>query len=166
VSVQVAGPDEQLFIVPTTPWQLDAESAREHQAIDITDLDTRHRRRLPTIIAGDLNAAPESSSIRYLSGLQTLNERRAHYHDAWPVAGDGAGHTWSVDNPAAAAEIARAIGQPGHRRRIDYVFVGSVDAHPQARARIVAAQMVGDRAVDGIWFSDHSGVMVDVDVGP
>lgn len=164
VSVRVAGPDELLFIVPTTPWQLDAESARERQAIDITDLDTRHRRRLPTIIAGDFNAAPKSSSIRFLSDLQTLNERSVHYHDAWLVAGDGSGDTWSVDNPAAAAEIARVIGQPGHRRRIDYVFVGSVDAHPGARTRIVAAQMIGDRAVDGIWLSDHFGVMVDLEL--
>jgi endonuclease/exonuclease/phosphatase family metal-dependent hydrolase len=33
VSVQVAGPDEQLFIVPTTPWQLDAARSRRASAI-------------------------------------------------------------------------------------------------------------------------------------
>jgi endonuclease/exonuclease/phosphatase family metal-dependent hydrolase len=164
VSVQVPDAGEQLFIAPTTSWRLDAEAARERQAIEVTDLDARHRATLPTIIAGDLNASPQAASIRYLSGLQTLNGRSVHYHDAWAVAGDGPGHTWSVDNPAAAAEIDQVVGQPAHRRRIDYVFVGSAHAHPQARARIVAAQLVGDGPVDGVWLSDHAGVLVDLDV--
>jgi endonuclease/exonuclease/phosphatase family metal-dependent hydrolase len=56
------------------------------------------------------------------------------------------------------------IEQPGHRRRIDYVFVGSAPAHPQARARVIAAQLVVDRPVDGVWLSDHAGVLVDLDV--
>jgi hypothetical protein len=56
------------------------------------------------------------------------------------------------------------IGQPGHRRRIDYVFVGSAHAHPAARVRILHARLVGDRPVDGIWLSDHAGVLVDLDV--
>jgi hypothetical protein len=61
-----------------------------------------------------------------------------------------------VDNPLAAGEIGRVIGQPGHRRRIDYVFVGSAHAHPRARARIVAAWLVADRPVGGVWLSDHA----------
>jgi endonuclease/exonuclease/phosphatase family metal-dependent hydrolase len=164
VSVAVPALGEQLFITPTTSWRLDTEAARERQAVEVTDLDARHRATLPTIIAGDLNAGPRAASIRYLSGLQTLNGRGAHYHDAWTVAGQGAGHTWTVDNPLAAAEIERVIGQPGHRRRIDYVFVGSAHAHPHARARIVAAQLVADRPAGGVWLSDHAGVLVDLDV--
>jgi endonuclease/exonuclease/phosphatase family metal-dependent hydrolase len=166
VSVPVPELGELLFITPTTSWRLDTEAARERQAVQVTDLDARHRTTLPTIIAGDLNAGPEAASIRYLSGLQTLNGRGVHYHDAWTVAGHGPGHTWTVDNPVAAAEIERVIGQPGHRRRIDYVFVGSAHAHPQARARIVSARLVADRQVDGVWLSDHAGVLVDVDVEP
>jgi endonuclease/exonuclease/phosphatase family metal-dependent hydrolase len=164
VSVPVPSLGEQLFIVPTTPWRLDAEAARERQAIEITELDARHRTGLPTIIAGDLNAGPDASSIRYLSGLQALQGRSAHYHDAWAVGGAGPGHTWTVDNPLAAAEIERVLGQPGHRRRIDYVFVGSAHAHPRARARIVAARLIADRPVDGVWLSDHAGVVADLDV--
>ena len=164
VAVPLPGLGELLFIAPTTPWPLDAEAARERQAIEVTDLDARHRTALPTVIAGDLNAAPEAAGIRYLSGQQTLNGRSVHYHDAWAVAGDGPGHTWTVDNPVAAAEIERVIGQPGHRRRIDYVFVGSAHAHPAARARILGARLVADRPVDGVWLSDHAGVLVDLDV--
>jgi endonuclease/exonuclease/phosphatase family metal-dependent hydrolase len=164
VEVEVPGLGEQLFVVPTTPWPLDAEAARERQAVEVADLDARHRGPLPTIIAGDLNAGPEAASIRYLSGLQSLNGRGVHYHDAWTVAGDGPGHTWTVDNPLAAAEIERVIGQSGHRRRIDYVFVGSAHAHPVAQARIVSAHLVADRPVGGIWLSDHAGVLADLDI--
>jgi endonuclease/exonuclease/phosphatase family metal-dependent hydrolase len=151
-SVAVPGTGDLLFIVPTTPWRPDHSAARERQAVEITGLAARHRGPLPTIIAGDLNAAPETASIRHLTG--------SSYQDAWAAAGDGPGYTWTVDNPLAAAEIARLIGQPGHRRRIDYVFVGSA-APP---ARIVAARLVADRPVDGVWLSDHAGVLVDLDV--
>jgi endonuclease/exonuclease/phosphatase family metal-dependent hydrolase len=111
---------ELLLIVPTTAWRLDAEAARERQAVQVADLDARHRRRLPTIIAGDLNAGPEAASIRFLSGLQTLNGRSVPYHDAWAGAGPGPGHTWTVDNPVAAAEIDRLVGD----HPVDGVWLG------------------------------------------
>ncbi len=155
VSTNVSGLGEQLFIVATTPWEPTAERARARQAVEVIDLDARHRATLPTIIAGDLNASPDAASIRQLT---------RHYADAWAVAGDGPGYTWSVDNPLAAAEIERLIGQRGHRRRIDYVLVGSARSHPRARADIVAASLVCDRPVDGVWLSDHAGVMADLDV--
>jgi endonuclease/exonuclease/phosphatase family metal-dependent hydrolase len=164
VSVPVPDAGDLLLLAPTSSWPLDAEAARERQAIALAELDDRHRATLPTIIAGDLNAAPEAASIRYLSGLQALGGRSVHYHDAWAVAGDGPGHTWSVDNPRAADEIGRLVGQPGHRRRIDYVLVGSAHAHPRGRARVLAARLVGDRPVDGVWLSDHAGVLVDLEV--
>jgi endonuclease/exonuclease/phosphatase family metal-dependent hydrolase len=164
VSFPLPDAGDLLFIAPTSSWELDAEAARERQVIGITDLDTRHRAALPTIIAGDLNATPEAASIRYLSGLQTLGGRSVHYHDAWTVASDGPGYTWSVDNSRAAAEIEKLVGQPAHRRRIDYVFVGSALAHPGWRSRIVAARLALDRPVDGVWLSDHAGVLVDLDV--
>jgi endonuclease/exonuclease/phosphatase family metal-dependent hydrolase len=104
ISVQVPDLGELLLIVPTTAWRLDAEAARERQAVQVADLEARHRRRLPTIIAGDLNAGPEAASIRFLSGLQTLNGRSVHYHDAWAVAGYGPGDTWTVDNPVAGVQ--------------------------------------------------------------
>lgn len=164
VAVDLPDLGKQLLIVPTTPWKLDAEVAREQQAVEITGLDERHRTRLPTIIAGDLNASPETASIRYLSGLQSLQGLSVHYDDAWRVAGDGPGHTWSVDNPLAAAEIESLVGQPNHRRRIDYIFTGSAHAHPDARTRVSAVQLVGDRPVDNICLSDHYGLLADLDI--
>jgi endonuclease/exonuclease/phosphatase family metal-dependent hydrolase len=154
-----------LFIVTTGAWRLNAEAAREKQVVAISDLDARHRQVLPTIIAGDFNATPDAASIRYLTGLQALGGRSVHYHDAWAVAGKGPGHTWTIDNPNGKTEIDRIIGQPNLRRRIDYVFVGSWDAHPKAHCRVEAAALAFDRPVDGIWLSDHFGVVVDLDVG-
>jgi endonuclease/exonuclease/phosphatase family metal-dependent hydrolase len=165
VSVPLPGEDDLLFIATTGSWRLDAEAARERQVVALTDLDARHRGKLPTIIAGDFNAVPEAASVRYMTGLQSINGRSVHYHDAWAVAGDGPGFTWSAENASAASEIAQIVGQTGHRRRLDYVFAGSWHAHPEAHCRIQTAQLAFDRPTDGLWLSDHFGVVVDVGIG-
>jgi endonuclease/exonuclease/phosphatase family metal-dependent hydrolase len=163
-TVAIPGEGDLLFIAATASWRLDAESARERQAVALSDLDARHRTALPSIIAGDFNADPDAASIRYLTGRQSLGGRSARYHDAWAVAGEGPGYTWTVDNDAGRAAIEQIVGQPGHRRRMDYVFVGSWDAHPRARCRVQTARLAFDRPVGGVWPSDHFGVVVDVDV--
>jgi endonuclease/exonuclease/phosphatase family metal-dependent hydrolase len=165
VVVQLPHLGELLFIGATAASRLSAEAARERQAIMIADLDARHRRDLPTLIAGDFNAGPDAASIRFLTGRQSLQGRSVLYHDAWAVAGEGPGYTWTVDNPNAAAGAQQIIGQPGHRSRFDYVFVGSWDAHPRTHARIKTARLAFDRLIDGIWASDHFGLMVDLEVG-
>ena len=71
-----------LFIAATAAWRLDAEAARERQALAITDLDARHRTSLPTIIAGGFNRGQH----RYLTGHQSIAGRSVHYHDAWETA--------------------------------------------------------------------------------
>jgi endonuclease/exonuclease/phosphatase family metal-dependent hydrolase len=164
-SIEVPGEGELLFVAATTSWRLDAEAARERQAVAIGDLDARHRRALPTIIAGDLNAAPEATSIRYLTGLQSIGGRSVHYHDAWAIAGDGPGHTWTADNPNARAEIDQIVRQPDHRRRLDYVLIGSWHAHPDAFCRVHSARRAFDQPSDGVWASDHFGVVVDLEIG-
>ncbi|GAB4586339.1 endonuclease/exonuclease/phosphatase family protein [Nocardia sp. IFM 10818] len=166
VAVKVPLPEvgEVLFISATAAWRLDDEAVREQQALALTDLDARHRTDLPTIIAGDFNAEPDAASIRYLTGRQSLSGRSVHYHDAWEIAGDGPGHTWSVDNANAAALFDQIVRQPGHRRRLDYVFTGSWHAHPRARCAVRAARLAFDEPVDGVWPSDHYGVVVDVDI--
>jgi endonuclease/exonuclease/phosphatase family metal-dependent hydrolase len=168
-AVQVPELGELLFVAYTGAWRLDAEAVRERQIVALTHLDARHRTALPTIIAGDFNVGPDASSVRYLRGLQSLNGASVHYHDAWQVAAESSGtsdpgYTWSTDNPAAAREISAIVGQPAYRRRLDYVFTGSWHAHPRARAEIRAATLVLNQPADGLWPSDHSGVLVDLDV--
>ncbi|WP_406514657.1 endonuclease/exonuclease/phosphatase family protein [Streptomyces sp. NBC_00499] len=154
-----------LFIAPTTSFRLDAEAERERQVLALTDLEARHRTALPTIMAGDFNADSDASSIRYLTGRQSLSGRGTHFHDAWEVAGSGPGHTWSVDNPLAAEDIETLVRQPGHRRRLDYVFIGSPHTHPLAFARVRRTRLAFDKAPDGVWASDHYGVVADLEVG-
>jgi endonuclease/exonuclease/phosphatase family metal-dependent hydrolase len=164
VTVPLPGEGDLLFIAAATSWRLAAESARERQVVALTDLDARHRQPLPTVIAGDFNATPDAASIRYLTGLQSLGGRSVKYHDAWEVAGEGQGYTWSVDNPNAQSEIGGIVRQPRHRRRVDYVFVGSWDAHPNASCEVQAASLAFDVPVDGIWSSDHFGVVADLEI--
>ena len=156
-TVDVPDLGELLFVLPTTPWQLDQSADRENQLVAVADLDARRRRTLPTIIAGDLNATPESAGIRFLTGLQSLHGRSTAYFDAWATAGNGSGYTWTTDNPLGAQEVDQLLGQSSHHRRIDYIFVGTPHAHPQARARIVGAHLVGP-------LSDHFGVFAELDV--
>ena len=163
--VPLSGEGEVLFIAATAAWRLDAEAARERQALAITDLDARHPTSLPTIIASDFNAAPDAASIRYLTGRQSIAGRSVHYHDAWEIAGQGPGHTWTVENPNARGEIEQIVRQPRHRRRLDYVFIGSWHAHPQAHCHVCAAALAFDQPTDGLWPSDHFGVVVDVEIG-
>jgi len=88
VTVPIPEEGELLFISASTSWRLEAESARERQAVALADLDARHRGPLPTIIAGDFNATPEAASIRYLTGLQSIGGRSVHYQRRLGVAGD------------------------------------------------------------------------------
>jgi endonuclease/exonuclease/phosphatase family metal-dependent hydrolase len=132
--------DGLLFVVPTTPWQPSAAHVRHLQAQEVT---LRYAGMLPMVVAGDLNALPGEAGVRHLS---------THLQDAWTVAGDGPGLTWSADNPLAAAQIARLEVPPG---RLDYVFAG-----PEFHVR--AARLVGARPVDGVWLSDHAGVVADL----
>ena len=60
--------------------------------------------------------------------------------------------------------MAHIVRQPNHRRRVDYVFVGSWPAHSEARCTIQAAKTTFDEPIDGVWASDHFGVMVDLEL--
>jgi endonuclease/exonuclease/phosphatase family metal-dependent hydrolase len=163
-AVELPGLGEILFIGATGAWRPAAEAARERQALALSDLEARHRRDLPSILAGDFNAPPEAASLRFLTGVQSLEGRSVRYHDAWAVAGEGPGHTWTADNPNAAAGAEQIIGQPRFAARFDYILIGGWDAHPKATAPVQAARLAFDRPTDGIWPSDHFGVVADLEI--
>jgi endonuclease/exonuclease/phosphatase family metal-dependent hydrolase len=165
--VEIPDEGEVLFIATTLNASVAGTAAREREAVVLTELDDRHRRNLPTIIAGDLNSQPESSTIRYLTGRQGLEGRSTFFHDAWDVAGEGPGYTWNPDNPLVSSLQEIIVRQPGGVRwRIDYVLVGFVQhgEHSGSCARIEQASLGFDQPVDGIWPSDHFGVVVDVEL--
>lgn len=108
----------------------------------------------PAVLCGDFNAVPDSDEIRLLTGRAAVPATPLVFRDVWELApGEGPGHTWSNANPFAAEEAETPA-------RIDYIFV----AWPNAggRGHAVSARLLGDRPVDGLWPSDHFGVVTDL----
>jgi len=114
---------------------------------------------LPQILGGDFNTAPEADEIRWLKGMTTLRGRRVYYQDAWAAVHPAEpGITWARQNPFRA----RMNWLPDDRR-IDYIFVTA--ARRDGRGVVRDARVVFDRPdADGVFPSDHFGVLADVQV--
>jgi endonuclease/exonuclease/phosphatase family metal-dependent hydrolase len=140
-------------------WRLGDGVAREKQVV-AADEAARAPPSDLHILAGDFNAAPDCDEIRFLCGRTTLDGRRAVWQDAFARARPGEpGVTWSRRN-ANLAGFAWLEAE----RRIDYIFVS-----PERRSglgRVRDARVILDApAADGVWASDHFGVVADVDAG-
>ncbi len=111
------------------------------------------------VLAGDLDAPPDAASVRFWRGLQSLDGVSVCYVDAWEAARpDDSGHTFSPRNPeVSGGEMPLERG-----RRIDYVFVRSGVHGPTLD--ITACSLAFDTPVEGIWPSDHFGVVADLSV--
>jgi endonuclease/exonuclease/phosphatase family metal-dependent hydrolase len=111
---------------------------------------------VPPLLVGDMNAEPDSTEIRFLCGLQSIDGYSTYFQDAWRIAGDGGpGYTWDNRNTYAAYMF-----EPN--RRIDYIFVGLADM--QGRGRIRSVRVVMNERSDRAFPSDHFGVLAEVDV--
>jgi endonuclease/exonuclease/phosphatase family metal-dependent hydrolase len=137
---------------------------RQVQALVARVIARRPKGGFPPVLVGDFNAEPEWDEIRYLTGGHALDGKTVYFHDAWRVAGRGApqpgeppGCTWSNRNP-----YARLALEPD--RRIDYVFAGYPTA--QGLGRIERCAVVLDDEVDGVWPSDHFGVLAELRTRP
>lgn len=108
---------------------------------------------LPAILMGDFNAEPDSDEIRFLKGLTALGGRSTYWADSFGLVGEGVGHSWSRRNAYALAER-----EPS--RRIDYVFCRGPDK--KKRGEPLAARVVLDEEKDGVWPSDHFGVLAEI----
>ena len=140
-------------------WRMDDGAVRESQARALVNFVRQQTGSTgpPPIVAGDMNADPESNEIRYLSGLASLDGDSAYFQDAWRLAG-GAGPGWTWDNRNPLAVTAR---EPD--RRIDYIFLGW---RPGVRTWIRRSEVVGDRALTGVHPSDHFGLLADIARAP
>ncbi|WP_109508829.1 endonuclease/exonuclease/phosphatase family protein [Nocardioides speluncae] len=95
----------------------------------------------PTVVVGDFNALPDDVGMP------------KEYADAWLAAGNdpAGGLTWGqapdLSNPENTASL-----------RIDFVFVRD--------AEVTGCSVVGfdpaDRTADGVWPSDHAGVVAEI----
>lgn len=161
VEVSLPEPFGTVLIVHHKPnWQLNAEVIRERQALAtarwIEEL-VAGRPDLPVVVLGDFDATPESASVRFWTGRQSLDGLSVRYEDAWAaVHPDEPGHTFTPRNPlVTAGEMKLERG-----RRIDYVLVRSGVHGPPldvADCRIAFDQPEGD-----LWPSDHFGLIAEL----
>jgi len=110
----------------------------------------------PSVLTGDFNADPHSDEIRLTEGQLTAPPVPGQiFLDAWRYARPGdLGLTWNAwDNPYVQASFEPSA-------RIDYVFVGPPQVDGTGRVR--AVRLIGDRTINGVWPSDHAGVLVEL----
>jgi endonuclease/exonuclease/phosphatase family metal-dependent hydrolase len=101
---------------------------------------------LPVVVAGDLNAAPDSPVLRPLHDALV---------DAWTAGrGDPDAVTIPSSHPSAPVEAEELID-----RRIDHIFLRP--GQPRQRLVVESAALAG-AAVDGLHPSDHRAVVCDV----
>ncbi len=159
LSVITAAPFGRVSFTSThLNWRFEHGAIRERQVVALCDFVRRCAAGadLPAILAGDFNAEPDSAEIRYVKGLHALDGRSVAFLDAWAAAGGpGAGHTWCNRNA-----YARRAVEPD--RRIDYVFVDLPDRRKRGIGRIDRCQVVCDDEKNGVWPSDHFGVLAEI----
>ncbi|HKA91394.1 MAG TPA: endonuclease/exonuclease/phosphatase family protein [Haliangiales bacterium] len=140
-------------------WRLGDGLAREKQVV-AADRAARERGGdvHVHILGGDFNAAPDCDEIRFLAGRTTLAGVRTYWQDAFARVRPGEpGVTWSRRNPYVG-ELAWVEPE----RRIDYLFVSPERRDGRGRVRDCRVILAGP-AADGVWASDHFGVIADVD---
>jgi endonuclease/exonuclease/phosphatase family metal-dependent hydrolase len=152
--------DERLWVFTThLAYRPNDGVIREQQVLALDRFVAHCRQDCCSIICGDFNATADTDEIRYLRGLTTLDGQRTFYQDAYSACHpDGAGITWSASNP-----YTESLGWLGRDRRLDYVFVTPERRDGQGRIR--SCDVVFDQpGTDGIYCSDHYGVVASVDL--
>jgi hypothetical protein len=116
-------------------------------------------RDVHVVLLGDFDDTPDSASLRFFTGRQSLDELSVAYRDAWEATHPGEpGHTFTPSNPLVRdGEWSQELG-----RRIDYVLVRCGIRGPSLQ--IADCHRTFDQAVNGVWASDHFGVLADLRV--
>jgi endonuclease/exonuclease/phosphatase family metal-dependent hydrolase len=149
------------FASPKPSFRLGHERERELQAVGMaTRLEELVRQRGGhVVLASDFDATPDSASMRFWAGLQSLEGTSVAYRDAWSTAHPGEpGHTFSAVNPlVTSGNWPLETG-----RRIDYVWVRCGPHGPSLR--VDSCDLLLDAPRHGVWASDHVGVVADLSV--
>jgi len=140
-------------------WPFPAESEREAQAVlaartlevHISDRDVH------AVVLGDFDATPDSASMSFWRGRRPVDGFSVCYQDVWEyLHPDDPGRTFDLENPLARdGEVATAVS-----RRIDHVLVRAGLHGPTLLAR--DCRRILDAPVEGVWASDHYGVLADL----
>jgi endonuclease/exonuclease/phosphatase family metal-dependent hydrolase len=147
-----------LFVNHLPSYQLGFEIERELQAVAAARFveELIGWRSMHVVLAGDFDADPDAASVRFWCGRQSLGGMSVCYRDAWESTHPGdPGHTYTPHNPLMATP-------DWPFRRIDYIFVRCADYGPTLE--ISSCARIFDKPVDGVWASDHFGVVADLAV--
>jgi endonuclease/exonuclease/phosphatase family metal-dependent hydrolase len=148
-----------LFVNHLPSWQHAFERERELQSAAAAAWidELVGGRGLHVVVAGDLDADPDAASIRFWTGRQSLGGASVCSRDAWESVHPGEpGHTVTSRNPLRS-------GPPRPGRRIDYILVRC--GQHGATLDVGACSLAFDEPVDGVWASDHFGVVADLTAG-
>jgi len=160
--IRVPDPVGLLLLVHHKPsGQLGLEYERELQAVAAARFveELVGERRIHVILTGDFDSTPDAANMRFWRGRQSLGGMSVCYRDAWEsVHPDESGHTFTPHDPLVAyGELPLERG-----RRIDHILVRCDDYGPTLD--VITCARVLDEPVNGIWASDHFGVMADLAV--
>jgi len=150
-----------LFVHHKPTYHLGYGLERELQAVACARFieEVLGGRDLHVVVLGDFDDTPSSASLRFWTGRQSLDGYSVAYRDAWhAVHPDDPGHTFTPANPlVTAGEMSLELG-----RRIDYVLVRGGIHGPSLD--VTGCRLVGHQPVDGVWASDHFGVLAELKV--
>lgn len=146
------GPIDVVSLILT--WRLDHSHIRSQQLAEVC----AWARELghvfhPLFVCGDFNSTPDSDELRAMVGLAPVHAPNMVFYDAVAMRATGDTSTWTERNPFSA------IGLYGEKQ-LDHIFSQWPKAHGAGHP--VAAAIIGDQPVDGIFGSDHFGVMADL----
>jgi endonuclease/exonuclease/phosphatase family metal-dependent hydrolase len=140
-------------------WPFPFEFEREAQAVLVarTLEEQIGDRDVHAVVLGDFDATPDSASLLFWRGRRPVDGLSVCYQDAWEyVHPDDPGRTFELRNPLVReGEVRTAVS-----RRIDYVLVRAGLHGPTLQAR--DCRRILDAPVDGVWPSDHYGVLADL----
>lgn len=120
------------------------------------------------ILAGDLNALPESPTINYLTGNYIVNDSNALWTDAWKNRGTGHNAVTSemagILNENTAEDVGIKFPSLVPSRRIDYIMTRNL------RFGMPGVPLTFNRFADtvykdGLTISDHYGLYADLLIG-
>jgi endonuclease/exonuclease/phosphatase family metal-dependent hydrolase len=113
-----------------------SQAARVANAREVVGFTEADSGDRPCVVMGDLNAEPGSTEIRYLTEEQG-------FLDCWPaVYPDAPGFTYASWDPV---------------RRIDYVLARAISS-------VRSIERVGDQPEEGVYPSDHLGLIAELDL--
>lgn len=158
-----------LFVNNNPNYQYDYELERELQAVAAARFveELVGGRPLHVVLAGDFDAYPDAASVRFWKGRQSLGGMSVAYRNAWEaIHPDDPGHTFTPSNPLVPSR-SNPMVVDGERvlevgRRIDHIMVRC--GHHGPTLEVVACERIFDEPVDGVWASDHFGLMADLAV--